>query len=1061
MSVELRYPRFDLTFFTETDNYHIVYDAKDGLTGRNNNNGEAEKVSNNFMAESVISLTTKNALEDDSAVFSFVLAGDVYWDRVLNANDAVILKIDPDTSSTKKSDNPVLLVGLISEVRLEGDYGENSKMYRITGQSFAKALMQFDLGVIQEVSVVLTDLGWLPDDAQEGIKMSGSSASQIAESLMKRFLQYMKFNFNGQGIDKFLEWELDSWTEAERLIDSTPYINYEGSLKQLIDDVTAKPFNELYFDATPEGKCRMIMRRTPFDKSDWEKLQTYTVTSAEVISESVAVNDTEAYSIFNISINNLYGTDSMMLGSKPQVFPDLVSKYGYKKLEVPNRYLEGAIIDKSNSGDKANTKPESDNDSKESDGSTAKQMFDREYALVLNYLKGYPVDVLRVKKSNVRTSITQVDRRITDNEADKIIDHYITNQALSKEDFSKFTGITEENIEEGNGKVEPTYTAVRDFLNGLDKNLGVSSIKEKLMNYFNLIPNQATSIASEYKAQGNLGKLKYEEIMENNPSDSSTVTGSDKRFVSEFTKRLANWYCENANFYSGDIVVKGDPKYRLGNRLFVQDEQNGELWEYYIESVEHSYSYTQGYITTLGVTRGLQNGGNDRFTHLWGKSEDFSGGMLGEKTLQALLDEQAEANSKNDGGSDSGGSSGKEYTAGAGTQLAVFPLDVINVTQGENGGYSHMGALAIDFSDGTPHKPYYAPFDCECVYTDSYSGVAWQSQKPVKCVDGSVTYVTLLCVHDNNWASNKVGDKKAKGEVIGHSGTAGQASGDHAHFEVSKGKWQGWSTSSAGVYFIKNPSHLYDVFSIKNNVTGKTTKIMNGGGYNWRSIDWDDKSGSGSGKKKTVGARAMATPFGLRMMRSAPVEPEEPKVVKQVETKTVVEKKPKVEVKKLPILYGNNIATEATKWGRAHSKTESTFQSAFNFGANTDKDPFEEDIIATDSAGFVWWCFYHAGISLSGGARMVTTRSLLYDNQLQTISTRGQKSLELFDKMKVGDLVWFNRASHVGIYCGEGKMVSCNGKGNMDESPKTGIVIVDMSKGYWWNAFDGNVRRYK
>ncbi|MCV5656700.1 hypothetical protein OFN54_35700, partial [Escherichia coli] len=82
-------------------------------------------------------------------------------------------------------------------------------------------------------------------------------------------IQYMKFNFNGEGIDKFLEWELDSWTEAERLIDGTPYINYEGSLKQLFDDITAKPFNELFFDATPEGKCRMIMRRTPFDKADW------------------------------------------------------------------------------------------------------------------------------------------------------------------------------------------------------------------------------------------------------------------------------------------------------------------------------------------------------------------------------------------------------------------------------------------------------------------------------------------------------------------------------------------------------------------------------------------------------------------------------------------------------------------------------------------------------------------------------------------------------------------------------------------------------------------------
>lgn len=114
------------------------------------------------------------------------------------------------------------------------------------------------------------------------------------------------------------------------MIDNTPYINYEGSLKQLLDDITAKPFNELFFDATPGNKCRMIMRRTPFDKEDWENLTTYTVTSKEVISESVATNDTEAYSIFNISINNLYGTDSMMLGSKPQVFPALVNKYGYK-----------------------------------------------------------------------------------------------------------------------------------------------------------------------------------------------------------------------------------------------------------------------------------------------------------------------------------------------------------------------------------------------------------------------------------------------------------------------------------------------------------------------------------------------------------------------------------------------------------------------------------------------------------------------------------------------------------------------------------------------------------
>ncbi|MCC9083643.1 hypothetical protein LOS22_14475 [Enterococcus faecium] len=145
------------------------------------------------------------------------------------------------------------------------------------------------------------------------------------------------------------------------------------------------------------------------------------------------------------------------------------------------------------------------------------------------------------------------------------------------------------------------------------------------MNKFNLTDNQATSIASEFVANKSLRKTRYDEIMKNNPSDSTTVSGSDTKYVKEFTKRLANWYCENPNFYSGDIVVKGSPDYRLGGRLFVVDEQNNELWEYYIESVEHTFSYTQGYTTTLGVTRGLKNGGKDRFTHLWDKSEDFSG----------------------------------------------------------------------------------------------------------------------------------------------------------------------------------------------------------------------------------------------------------------------------------------------------------------------------------------------------------------------------------------------------------------------------------------------------
>ena len=68
-----------MKFLTETNAYHIIWDAA--------------TPNNNFMTESVISLTTKNAMEDDSSAFSFVLSGDMQWEKILNANDMVIMRV--------------------------------------------------------------------------------------------------------------------------------------------------------------------------------------------------------------------------------------------------------------------------------------------------------------------------------------------------------------------------------------------------------------------------------------------------------------------------------------------------------------------------------------------------------------------------------------------------------------------------------------------------------------------------------------------------------------------------------------------------------------------------------------------------------------------------------------------------------------------------------------------------------------------------------------------------------------------------------------------------------
>ncbi|MDN6111934.1 MAG: hypothetical protein L0I72_02535 [Tetragenococcus halophilus] len=629
-----RYPVFDIHFYTEDDDYHVTYDSRDDF-------------SKESLEQSVIQLSTKNAMEDDSATFTFVLAGDVYWDRLIQANDAVILKINP-SEDMEEPENPVLLVGMVSEVRLEGDYGENSKMYRITGQSFAKALINFEIGVIQEVSVNLTDIGWLPNEESEdndtgGIQMEGRNASQLAETVMGRFLEYMKYSYKGGGIDQFLEWEFDSWVDDENLIDSTPFINYEGSLKQMLDDITAKPFNELFFDATKNEKCRMIMRRAPFDQNDWNNLPLYQVTSKNVISESVATTDTETYTIFNVAIASMLGLNSSDLGSKPRYFSELLDKFGYKKLEVENRYLMDSV---SNSDDAEETddddSEDSDDDSDEEDD--PENTFNEIYTLVIGKLLGNTKNRVRVNKNSIATSISKLDNRLTKNQGIEICDYYAQHGNLPQDQFSRITGINKDNGNKGQGTRRPNYKAVTNFLGeNTQEDEGVTSTKGRLLDEFIMSDSQANSLASSWEQQGEIASAQYKEVMEGD-EEITAPKDPDGAKLQEFTERLANWYVENPNFYSGEVVVKGSPDFRLGGRLYLQDEQNDEIWEYYIESVQHSYSYTEGYTTTLGVTRGLQNAGRGRFTNLWGKSEEFKGGYLGELALQELTEKQDEMN---------------------------------------------------------------------------------------------------------------------------------------------------------------------------------------------------------------------------------------------------------------------------------------------------------------------------------------------------------------------------------------------------------------------------------
>lgn len=172
-----------------------------------------------------------------------------------------------------------------------------------------------------------------------------------------------------------------------------------------------------------------------------------------------------------------------------------------------------------------------------------------------------------------------------------------------------------------------------------------------------------------------------------------------------------------------------------------------------------------------------------------------------------------------------------------GYEVLLFPLEYMYMSQGEGGGTSHQGTYQIDFLGWGPngrvyHCPYYAPCTCRCVgSTDSFSNNRiYQSTDRVHLANGTMNYVTFEVAHDNT-PPHAVGDTVQQGQLLGYTGTAGNVTGDHLHFQTAYGTYAGWIQLPNGNWMLRNEMHIYDACYVNDTV------IVNGYGYNWR--EWD------------------------------------------------------------------------------------------------------------------------------------------------------------------------------------------------------------------------------
>lgn len=164
-----------------------------------------------------------------------------------------------------------------------------------------------------------------------------------------------------------------------------------------------------------------------------------------------------------------------------------------------------------------------------------------------------------------------------------------------------------------------------------------------------------------------------------------------------------------------------------------------------------------------------------------------------------------------------------------GYEFAVYPAPDMNITQGYYDTYSHQRQNALDIT--SKQGGVYAPFSGSIVRIDRgysrYNTVWVESADKVVYADGSVDYMTVVFMHDNNVSNLFVGQVLSQGEYFYDSGVAGGATGPHVHIACIRGQYKSdMSLTGSG-----------DVYPEDAMFVPADTKILSSYGLDWVYIE--------------------------------------------------------------------------------------------------------------------------------------------------------------------------------------------------------------------------------
>lgn len=621
----------------------------------------------------------------------------------------------------------------------------------------------------------------------------------------------------------------------------TKWSNYNGSILSMIKDVAAQPFNEMYW-THEEGRATLHYRPTPFDQENWSKLATISIEPNIILSQEFSNSDQEQCSVFKLTAEEQAQSEAMYEYLYPLTNIQLIQRYGYKTMSVSNDYFSGTAEHDTNGLGGESQAQNGNSATSQANYPTADQM-----VFVYNCIrnKDFSSKQTYIPDSLGGTATYQQVMNLLNNSSSK--DQFVKScQAINPNIFK--AGIAEQlwNQAKGISNRDKGYTLSRDgYLSivcptlaqvapnsvGSFKHLkgGLSEVKahpkysaEELMQLFDyhIGSKQAYEIAKAM-GDGNFSAGTYNQIMQQykftDAEDGVGAAGGSKddskvsELMMEYTRKLFNWYADNSKYYSGTITINGTAGVEIGKRLFVHSIKDGLYYEFYIEAVNHSFSYQQGWTTTIGVTRGVQMPDPSqveqrRFKPPFsfnGTSTVFTGGYFGESPLKESIKE-AKSRVGSSGGS-SGGGTGKGL-AGVGKSLVGYFT------------YS-MGTRTNIMKSGKNIDDLKSKDDLNKDGTTDCSGFVWTCSKLAgNSVPSGMGWYTKSMEDDargsHKWLK-EVSDKDAKeGDIVIYN--TGGGAGANGHTAILTEDYKGDSTSIVEMGGIGhgavNESNIHDAF---------------------------------------------------------------------------------------------------------------------------------------------------------------------------------------------------------------------------------------------------------